>query len=191
MSLDPRHSRALAVAAVLVVGVAVFALEVRSPGGRPRHALLTPAPAATRSPASNGRVRLLSRRDPFSPPPELVTASPGVAGPTETETENAGLGTTTSPPSSAAPPTSPPAPPSCGQAPILTCRVVGDHVVRVVRIAKRNHEPVADLVVDARPYSDLRSGERFARAFRLVGFNAAGCARVVLRDAGFTLCDRS
>jgi hypothetical protein len=192
MSLDRRHRRALAVGAgVLLLAVVVIALDVSSPSGRTRDASFSPVPAVTQSPASNGRVRLLARRDPFSPPPELATASPRVAGPSDTRTDNAAPESSTpSPPSTAPPPSTPPAQPSCGGAPILRCRVVGGHVVRVARIAKLNHEPVADLVVDARPYSGLRPGERFAHGFRLVGFNADACARIVVRDAGVTLCDR-
>jgi hypothetical protein len=192
VSLDSRHTRALAIASgVIVVVVAVIAIELQSPGGHLERAMISPAPTGQQSPTSTPRVRLLARRDPFSPPPELSTASPSVFGPRETRTESAPPGGSTSAAPPIAPPSStPPAPPSCGEAPILACRVIGAHIVRVARIAKRNHEPVADLVVDARPYPGLRSGERFGHGFKLIGFNEATCARIVFRDAGFTMCER-
>jgi hypothetical protein len=204
LSLSSRGRRivafGVAVAASLAAIAFVIAAASREP---PPRAGVRPSPAAsTLAPSTSPRIRVVSTRDPFSPPPALdrasEAASPGAGGRATTPPGTIGeppAGTGPSPPPTSPspqptspPPPSAPPPPTCDDAPARACFVAGPHVVELARVTKRHGSPLADLAVDDRPYPNVAEHERFARRFRLVGFNELSCAHVVFRRQGFTLC---
>jgi hypothetical protein len=194
MKLFGRGWRMLTIAGAVVAGIAVVAVAfgllrgdqgVRPPAvGR----ATLPASAAPATPPA----RVLSDRDPFSPPPALQTPNPSASASLDEQTfegivpEPTGAGATTSPGSPA-----PPAPPAdCGPAGPSECRRVGAHVIVLLKVLGRQPRPSVDLELDGDPVTNLRQGDRFADGFRLVGFNDSLCPRIVFGDEGFTLCER-
>ena len=179
-----------AVVAVMVVIVAALGLlrgdEVAS------QPLAGGVPGPDSSAPATMPARVLSDRDPFSPPPALQTPPPSTDPPLDDQPHNAispeptGTGSFTLPPTS----TSPPAPPpDCGDARPSECRRVGSHVIVLLRVLGRHPRPSVDLEVDGDPVTNVRGGDRFAGGFKLVGFNDALCPRIVFREEGFTLCE--
>jgi hypothetical protein len=189
-----------AVVAGMVVMVAVLGLlrgdEVA------RAPLVDRAPGPGSSALSTMPARVLSDRDPFSPPPALQAPTPSTGESLDDHPHDAispeptGTGSFTPPPTSTSPPTPPPTstipptpPPDCGNARPSECRRVGSHVIVLLRVLGRHPRPSVDLEVDGDPVTNVRRGDRFAGGFKLVGFNDALCPRIVVGEEGFTLCE--
>lgn len=136
--------------------------------------------------------RVLSERDPFSPPPALQTPNPSTGPPLHDRPPDAispeptGTGSFTPPPT---PTSTPTPPPDCGDARPSECRRVGSHVIVLLRVLSRHPRPSVDLELDGDPVTNVRRGDRFAGGFKLVGFNDALCPRIVFGEEGFTLCE--
>ena len=198
MELSIRGRRLLTAAAGIVAGIVVIAVAfgLLRGGQEPRPAIVGRAPVPGSPPPSTMPARVLSDRDPFSPPPALQAPDPS-ASPTDHQTpgpippEPTPTGSVSTPPTSAPPSTPPPAPPAdCGPARPSECRRVGGHVIVLVRVLSRHPRPSVDLELDGDPVTNLREGDRFAKGFKLVGFNDSLCPRILFGADGFTLCER-
>jgi hypothetical protein len=190
-----RGWRMLTIAGAVVAGIAVVAAAFGflrgHQGARPPAVVRATSPASA-APATLP-ARVLSDRDPFSPPPALQMPNPAASPSLDERTfegiapEPTSTGAATTPPGS----TTPPAPPAdCGPAGPSECRRVGAHVIVLLRVLARQPRPSVDLELDGDPVTNLRQGDRFAGGFRLVGFNDSLCARIVFGEEGFTLCER-
>jgi hypothetical protein len=150
------------------------------------------APGPLSSAPSTMPARVLSDRDPFSPPPALQTPIPSTGGSLDDHRHDAispeptGTGSFTPPPTSASPPTPPP---HCGDVSPSECRRVGSHVIVLLRVLGRHPRPSVDLELDGDPVTNVRPGDRFGGSFKLVGFNDTLCPRIVFGEEGFTLCE--
>jgi hypothetical protein len=180
-----------AVVAGMVVIVAAFSLLRGDEAAQAP--LVGRAPEPGSSAPSTMPARVLSDRDPFSPPPALQTATPSTGASLDDHPHDAispgptGTGSFTPPPTSNSPPTPPP---DCGDASPSECRRVGSDVIELLRVLGRHPRPSVDLELDGDPVTNVRPGDRFGGAFKLVGFNDALCARIVFGEEGFTLCER-
>ena len=199
MELSRRDRRLLTAAAGVVAGIVVIALVfgVLRGGQDPRPASVGRAPLPGSPPPSTMPARVLSDRDPFSPPPALQAPDPSVSPTLDNQTpgpvppEPTPTGSISTPPTSAPPSTPPPAPPAdCGAARPSECRRIGGHVIVLVRVLSRHPRPSVDLELDGDPVTNLREGDRFADGFKVVGFNDSLCPRFVFGADGFTLCER-
>ena len=201
MSLSSRDRRIVAVGIAVAASLAAMAFVIAAASREPPpRAAVRPSPAAsTVAPSTSPRIRVVSTRDPFSPPaalnPASQAASPGrgTTPPGTSDGPQAGTGPSAPPTSVPPQPTSPPPPsaappPTCDGAPAGACFVAGPHVVELTRVTKRHGSPLADLAVDDRLYPNVAEHERFARRFRVVGFNESRCAHIVFRRQGLTLC---
>ena len=197
MELSGRDRRMLTTAGSVVAGIVVMVV-VFGPlrddrDARPRAVGPAPVPASTTP--TTVPVRVLSDRDPFSPPPALQTANPSASlddrTPGSVEPEPTGTGSISTPPTSTPPSTTPPAPPpDCGSARPSECRRVGAHVIVLLRVLSRHPRPSVDFKLDGDPVSNVRQGDWFGDGFKLVGFNDWLCPRIVFGQEGFTLCER-
>ena len=151
------------------------------------------APGPGLSAPSTMPARVLSDRDPFSPPPALQPATPSAGASLDDHPHDpispgpTGTGSFTPPATSPSPPTPPP---DCGDARPSECRRVAGHVIVLLRVLGRHPRPSVDLELDGDPVTNVRRGERFAGGFKLVGFNDALCPRILFGEEGFTLCER-
>lgn len=195
MPLSSRHRRiAVTVAAAAALAAVAFVLVAASHEARPTAGLrASPEASAVVPPTTPPPIEIVSARDPFSPPPALDAAPVPDGDPIRTPSP---IGQSAEPPQDASspapttvPPTTPsPPPPSCEGAPRGACYVAGGHVVELARVTRRHGSPLADLAVDDHAYTNVADHDRFARRFRLVGFSDRGCAQIVFRREGFTLC---
>lgn len=193
MGLSSRDRRTLTIAGGFVTGIVVIAVAIGLLRGdevaRARIVDRAHVPGSSSPPMP---ARVLSERDPFSPPPALQTPKPTDAPPLDDQTPGAtppeptGTGSFSTPPTSTTPPT---APPDCEPARPSECRRVGTHVIVLVRVLSRHPRPSADLELDGEPETNIRQGDRFGEAFKLVGFNDALCPRFIFGREGFTLCE--
>ena len=180
-------------AIVGAVVVIVAALDLLGGEEVARQPLAGRAPGPGSSAPSTTPARVLSNRDPFSPPPALQTRTPSTDPPFDDQPPDAispeptGSGSFPAPPPTTMPPTT--MPPDCGNARPSECRRVGSHVIVLLRVLGRHPRPSVDLEVDGDPVTNVRGGDRFAGGFKLVGFNDALCPRIVFREEGFTLCE--
>jgi hypothetical protein len=197
MELSSRDRRLLTASAGVVAGIVVIAVAfgLLRAGQDPRPAILGRASVPGSPPPSTVPVRVLSDRDPFSPPPALQVPDPS-ASPTDDQApgpmppEPTSTGSVSTPPTSAPPSTTPPAPPAdCGAARSSECRRVGGHVIVLLRVLSRHPRPSVDLELDGDPITNLREGDRFVDRFKVVGFNDSLCPRIVFGTDGFTLCE--
>lgn len=196
MKLSSRDRRMLTTAGSVVVGIVVMAVAFGLLRGdldpRPRAVGLAPVPSSTAP--TTVPIRVLSDRDPFSPPPALQTANPSPSlddrTPGSVAPEPPGTGSPSAPPTPAPPSTTPPAPPHCGSARPSECHRVGVHVIVLTRVLSRHPRPSVDLELDGDPVTNVRQGDRFGDGFKLVGFNDSLCPRIVFGEEGFTLCKR-
>lgn len=185
--------RILTIAAAVAGIVAIVAALSLGRDEQPPRALADRSRPSSSSAPSTPPARVLSGRDPFSPPPALLTrtspTTPSVEdrAPDSSSPEPTDPGSPTPPPASTVPP---PPPSDCGAARPSECRRVGPHVIELLRITERHRRPSVDLEVDGDLVANVRQGERFADGFKLVGFNDALCARIVFGDEGLTLCSR-
>ena len=184
----------LAIVGVVVAGIVVIvaALGLLRGDDVARPPLAGRAPGPGSSAPSTMPARVLSDRDPFSPPPALQAPTPSTEPPLDDQPPDAispeptGTGSSTPPPPSTMPPTPPP---DCGDAQQSECRRVGSHVIVLLRVLGRHPRPSVDLEVDGDPVTSIRGGDRVAGGFKLVGFNDALCPRIVFGEEGFTLCE--
>jgi hypothetical protein len=192
--LASRDKRMLAIVGAIVAGIVVIvaALGLLRGDEVARPPLAGRAPGPGSSAPSTMPARVLSDRDPFSPPPALQVPTPSTEPPLDDQPPEAispeptGTGSFTAPPTSTIPPTPPP---DCGDARPSECRRVGSHVIVLLRVLSRHPRPSVDLEVDGDPVTNVRRGDRFAGGFKLVGFNDALCPRIVVGEEGFTLCE--
>ena len=192
MELSGRDRRMLTTLGSVVAGIVViavaFGLLRDDRDSRPRAGSPAPVPVSTAPTTMPARV--LSGRDPFSPPPALQTANPSPSPddhtPGSVAPEPTGTGSGSTPPTSTPPPAPPP---DCGSARPSECRRVGAHVIVLLRVLSR-HRPSVDLELDGDPLSNVRQGDRFGDGFKLVGFNDSLCPRIVFGNEGLTLCER-
>jgi hypothetical protein len=202
MQLSGRDRRMLTIAGSVVAGIVVmavaFGLLRDDPDEHPRAVGLAPLPVSTAPTTAPARV--LSDRDPFSPPPALQTANPSPSlddrPPGSVEPVPTGTGSVSTPPTSTPPSTTPPTttspapPPDCGSARPSECRRVGANVIVLLRVLSRHPRPSVDLELDGDLVTNVRQGDRFGDGFKLVGFNDSLCPRIVFGEEGFTLCER-
>jgi hypothetical protein len=186
----------LTIVAGVVAGAALvaaaFALLRGDQGARP--GIVGRAPSQGSAAVATMPARVLSDRDPFSPPPALQTPNPSASPSLDEQTlqeiapEPTGTGGVSTPAGSTTPPAPPP---DCGAAMPSECRRVGAaHVIVLLRVLGRQPRPSVDLELDGDPISNVRRGDRFAEGFKLVGFNDSLCPRIVFDEEGFTLCER-
>jgi hypothetical protein len=196
MELSRRDRRLLTAAACVVAGVVVIVLAfgLLRGGQDPRPAIVGRALAPASPPPSTMPARVLSDRDPFSPPPALQVPAPSGSPTLDDQTprpippEPTATGSVSTP-TSAPPSAPPPAPADCRAARPNECRRVGGHVIVLVRVLSRHPRPSVDLELDGDPVTNLREGDRFADGFKVVGFNGSLCPQFVFDTVGFTLCE--
>lgn len=196
MPLTARDRRTLTIGgvvlAVLLVGFLVMNV-LTGPGGDEALPSLPPitVPPDTSpgqvspSPTGVSPIPIFTGRDPFSPPPALV--SPTVTTPPPPD----GNGTqppTTTPPTT--PPTNgngdgtpPPTQPGGGSS-----EVVGGKTVALLSVFSRGGEPMVQVAVDGRVFDNVAIGETFDDGRYELRSVSGNCATFLFGDESFTLC---
>jgi hypothetical protein len=227
MALTPRDKRMLQIlGAVAGLAVAFFLFtnvlggggdegQVAAPTGftgvvPPTGATATPTPEATETLPP---VVLAGARDPFSTPPQLVTA----AVPTSGTSPTSGVGSpslptttvttptrTTSPftpsptfptgtppisptgtPTSPTPPTSPGGGGDNGNGEPTNTITIGEHNLKLISVNGKQHR--VEILVDHKLWT-VEEGGTFEEVYKLVKIQAAGCVRFLYGDDSFDLC---
>jgi hypothetical protein len=230
MALTPRDKRMLQIlGAVAGVALVFFVLtnvlggggdegEVAAPTGftgvvPPTGATATPTPEATETLPP---VVLAGARDPFSTPPELVTAAAPTTGGTPTSPPPGGgtatLPTTTvtsptfttspftpspsfptgtppvSPTGTPTSPTSPGGEPGKGNGEPTNTITIGEHNLKLISVNAKQHR--VEILVDHKLWT-VEEGGTFEEVYKLVKIQAAKCARFLYGDDSFDLCLKS
>lgn len=187
MAMTERDRRALIILGVIAAIAVVFFLvtQVLGGGGGDEEAAPVPAPAGGTAPEPAPttepppekpprEVVNFTGRDPFSTPPELVTASPSATGtettsPTTTETTEAA-------------PTAPRGDQSAN---------VAGRQVTLDTVYTHGNEARVTVEVDGKVYDEAVGGT-FDRSYEVRSIDtAAGCATFLYGDESFRLCSDS
>lgn len=196
MPLNDRDRRALKIGGIIAAVLVVALLGIGKLGGGSPAALPplsigptasggptgvpTTGPSSSATPSGGGPSPspIFSGRDPFSVPPQFVTAPPTSPGSTDTSTPT---GTGTPPPTGTGTP-SPTNSPSNGAS-----TVIGGHTVVLIDTFTQNGVQHATVSVDGTVYHPA-VGETFAGGTFELRDVAGNCATFLYGDQSFTLC---